>query len=404
MRLTIAVLTIAAFSFIAASAGAATFTVERGTDLQAVIDHASDGDTLLLGAKEFTAVPRSFVDPLCGNCEEPQTTVKASVGFRIIGKGLTILGQGRDSTILITNAGYGIYLENASGTIIRDLTITGGKRDDDGRATDAAVVIRRSRVLIEQVNLQDNEDRSLDTSVVVGIGGVFGREGSEFTVRDCHILNNGWDGIALYRGATATVSDCLIRNGRGVGIGVTWDATCLAYRNEVSGYWKGIGSFGNSILIARNNIVHDNLGWGVAAAGQSCLEAINNVIHHNGNCGIAPWSTDCRGRIINNIITENGWRDQWVCPCVGVWNYGDWAKWDFRNNIVWNNTEGDYRNIWEQNGINGNLSVDPLLSDDGQYRPVEASPVWNAGAVQIFNVDGSTSHIGHQGGPQAISK
>ncbi len=404
MRLIIAVLIIAAFSFIAVSTGAVTFTVERGTDLQAVIDHAADGDTLLLGAREFTAVPRSYQDPLCGNCENPQTEVSASVGFRIIGKGLTILGKGRDSTVLITNAGYGIYLENANGTIIRDLAITGGKRDSNGSATDAAVVIRRSRVLIEQVDIRDNKNRSSDTSLVVGIGGVFGREGSEIIVRACHILNNGWDGIALYRGATATVSDCLIRNGRGVGIGVTWDATCLAYRNEVSGYWKGIGSFGNSILIARNNIVHDNLGWGVAAAGQSCLEAINNVIHRNGNCGIAPWSTDCRGRIINNIITGNGWRDQWICPCVGVWNYGDWAKWDFRNNIVWNNAEGDYRDIWEQSDINGNLSVDPLLSDDGRYEPGEDSPVWHAGAVQIFNVDGSTSHIGHRGGPQAIPR
>ncbi len=35
------------------STTAATLTVERGSDLQAVIDYAQDGDTLLLGAKTF---------------------------------------------------------------------------------------------------------------------------------------------------------------------------------------------------------------------------------------------------------------------------------------------------------------------------------------------------------------
>jgi hypothetical protein len=175
----------------------------------------------------------------------------------------------------------------------------------------------------------------------------------------------------------------------------------MAYRNEVTGFWKGIGSFGTSTVIARNNVVHDNLGWGMIATGQSIMEATNNVVHRNGNCGIAPWGTESRGRFVNNIITENGWREQWVCPCVGVWNYGDWAKWTFRNNIVFGNEAGEYEAIWDQAGINGNLSADPLFYGDSTYRVQEGSPVLNAGDSTIYNLDGSRSHIGLFGGPWA---
>ncbi len=383
------------------SAVPATFTVERGSDLQSVINHASDGDTLRLGAKSFEASPTRFTDPLCGNCLDPQTTVAASYGFIIKNKGLIIIGTDREQTRLITNAGYGVYLENADGTIIRNLTVTGGRRDDDGNATDAGIVVRRSRVTIDQVDVRDNTNRSGDSSVVVGIGGVFGREGAEMIIRDCHIVNGGWDGIALYRGATAYVSDCFIKDGRGAGIGVTWDAYCAAYRNEVTGFWKGIGSFGTTTVIASNNLVHDNLGWGIIATGQSTMEATNNVVHHNGNCGVAPWSTECHGRFVNNIITENGWRDQWVCPRVGVWNYGDWAKWVFRNNIVWGNEAGEYEDIWDQADINGNLNVDPMFAGENDFHLKPQSPAWHAGDSTVFNLDGSRSHIGLYGGPRA---
>lgn len=375
-------------------------SVERGSNLQSVIDYASSGDTIILGAsKTFEARPTAFRDPLCGNCGDPKDGAKATYGFIIKGKTLTIVGTDRATSRLQTNAGYGVYFENSFGSTLRNLTITGGRRDVDGNATDAGVVVRNSRVRIEQVDIRDNTHR-ID-SVIVGIGGVHGREGSEITLDDCHIINNTWDGVALYRGAMATVSDCIIKDGRGAGIGVTWDGTCVAYRNDVSGFWKGIGSFGTSTVIARNNLVHDNLGWGIIATGASTMEAGNNVVFHNGNCGIAPWSTDARGRFINNIIAENGWRDQWVCPCVGVWNYGDWAKWKFSNNVVWHNKAGEYQDIWDQTGMNGNLNVDPKFTSDGSFNLLSDSPCRHAGDTTVFNIDGTISDIGLTGGPQA---
>lgn len=374
-------------------------TIRVQTDLQSAINKASSGDTLLLAASTFTATPTSFIEPMCGNCQEARTPVAASYGFIVKGKGLTIIGEQRSGTRLVTNAGYGVYLENADGTLLRNLTVTGGKRDTSGNATDAGIVIRQSRVTIDQVDVRDNTHR-LD-SVIVGIGGIFSRDGAEVTITNCNIVNNAWDGVALYRGAHVTVTDCTIKDGRGAGIGVTWDATCVAYRNDVSGFWKGIGAFGTSWVIARNNLVHDNLGWGMIATGESFMDMSNNVVHHNGNCGIAPWSTDARGRIVNNIITENGWRDEWVCPCVGVWFYGDWSKWVFTNNLVFNNKAGEYKAIWDQTDYNFNLSKDPLFVGNGDFHLAPGSPAINAGDSTTYDLDGTVSDLGLYGGPQA---
>ncbi len=382
-----------------ATAAAEQLTVERGNDLQSVINYAKDGDTLVLGTKTFPARPTEFTDPLCGNCLDPQTEVAASYGFIIEGKSLILIGRDRTETRLETNAGYGLYIVDCPNVEIHNLTITGGKRDPDGNATDAGIVVRNSRVQVTGVDVRDNDHR-LDT-VVVGVGGIFGREGADLIITDCNIINNGWDGVALYRGARATVTDCQIRDGRGVGIGVTWDASCTAYRNEIIGYWKGIGAFGTSWVIARNNLVHENLGWGMIATGRSYMDMTNNVVYRNGNCGIAPWSSEARGRIANNIISENGWREKWVCPCVGVWNYGDWAKWEYRFNIVYANESGNYEGIWDQTGFNGNVEADPLFVGDGDFHLRSESPGLNGGDTLIYNLDGTVSHTGLYGGPQA---
>ncbi len=384
---------------LAGAVGAATLTVERGSDLQRIINYAASGDTIMIGAKAFTAVGTPFTDPLCGNCQEGITAVPASYGFVIRGKSLTLIGRDRTESRLETNAGYGLYIEDCPEVHIANLTITSGRRDADGNATDAGIVVRQSRVEIVGVDVRDNVHR-ID-SVVVGIGGIFGREGADLTIRNCTIENNGWDGIALYRGALATITDCTIKDGRGAGIGVTWDATCRAFRNNVSGYWKGIGAFGTTWVIARNNLVHDNLGWGIIATGQAYMDICNNVVYHNGNCSVAPWGSDARGRIINNVIAQNGWREQWVCPCVGVWNYGDWAKWEFSNNIVFGNEAGNYEGIWDQTGFKGNLQVDPGFVGDGDFHLKPESPAINGGDSLIFDVNGSISDIGLYGGPQA---
>ncbi len=375
------------------------YNVNRGSNLQSTIDFAKSGDTIIIGEKRLEAVPRMFFDSLCGNCEDHQTMVTASYGFIIENKSLYLIGKDKSKSILKTNAGYGIFIVNSPFVEISNLTITGGVRDSDQNATDGAIVVRNSKVDLHDLKIINNDNRH--DSIIVGIGGIIGREGAEIIAYNIDIINNSWDGVALYRGAMATISDCIIKKGRGAGIGVTWDASCIAYRNNISEYWKGIGAFGTSWVIARNNAVYDNLGWGIIATQNSYMDIANNVVHHNGNCGVAPWSLDSRGRIVNNIITDNGWREKWVCPCVGVWNSGDWIKWEFSHNIVWNNKDGEYEEIWDQTGINGNLSVDPKFISDTIFKLKSNSPAIDSGHPGIYDKDGTRSDIGLYGGPQS---
>jgi hypothetical protein len=370
--------------------------------LQEAIVSCPDGDTIVLEAGIYFAAPQPFTDPLCGNCLDQKTAVSASTGFVIKQKSLTMVGKGKDSTILVTGGGYGIYIESCPSVQLINLKVTGGRRDLDGNATDASVVVRNSRVNIDHCALSGNSHRR--DSVIVGIGGAFGREGAELYLNNCDIIGNGWDGVALYRGAKAVISDCVIKKGRGVGIGVTWDAWCAAYRNDISEYWKGIGSFGTAVVIAHNNLIHENLGWGIIATGSSYMDAAQNIVYHNGNCGLAPWSPECRGRFVNNIVTDNGWRKEWVCPCVGLWNNGSITNWTIANNLIWNNAAGNYKEMPDITGKDGNISADPQFVGGGDYHLKSGSPAIDAGHKEITDHDGSPSDLGIYGGSSAPMK
>ncbi|MDP3024427.1 MAG: right-handed parallel beta-helix repeat-containing protein [candidate division Zixibacteria bacterium] len=368
-------------------------------DLQNAFDQAKDGDTIFIFQGTYEAKPQEYIEELCGNCQEHKTRVNATRGFLVENKGLSIIGSGKDATTLVTKAGYGVLFENSRNSLITRLKITGGKRDVDGNATDAGIVTKFSTVTVEDVEISDNIHRL--ENVVVGIGGVFGRENSEISILNNRIQNNGWDGVALYRGATAYIADNVICDGRGAGIGITWDATATLYRNEISGYWKGIGTFGNSRAVVRNNLVHENLGWGIIATGTSYMDASNNIITRNGNCGFAVWSAECKGVCTNNIITENGWRKEWVCPCVGVWATDINPNFPVTYNDVWNNSAGNYKDIPDQTEQNGNLSVDPLFESQTDFHLKSNSPLIDKGNPLLTDPDGSISDPGLYGGPNA---
>jgi hypothetical protein len=131
------------------------------------------------------------------------------------------------------------------------------------------------------------------------------------------------------------------------------------------------------------------------------MDAGNNVVYHNGNCGMAVWSEECTGRFSNNIVTENGWRDEWVCPCVGVWNYGTLFNFEISYNDVWNNKAGQYRDMPDLTDRDGNISVDPKFIGLIDFRPDNTSPLIDKGNPLITDTDGTQSDMGIYGGPRA---
>ena len=381
-------------------------------DLQTAIDEAGDGSVILVMPGTYSAEPGNFKDFMCGNCLDPSDGANATTGFEIKGKSLTIVGSSVENTILETNAGYGIYIEDCPDVKILNITVTGGTRDQDGSATCAAIVARRSTVEVGYCEIRDNQGDY--EAPVAGIGGVMGREGAILHIHHNKIHDNSWDGVALYRGAVATIHDNEIWNGRGAGIGITWNAHATIIRNEIYGYWKGIGSFGNSRVGVYNNFVHDLAGWGIVATGTSDMICRNNTVTRIGNVGIAGWSEDARIEIVNNIIYNNGGQEQWVAPRVGIWMNCKPGNFVIEYNCFDENYDADLAfgytefkdDTWgfeEEGNLDdyvGNITAPTNLIEEGYVISAD-SPCIDSGDPEVLDPDGSRSDIGVTGGNYA---
>ena len=284
------------------------------------------GASIAIAPGSYDLSPVPYTDPSCGNCEDPAEPVPATLGLRVEGDGLSITGTGMDSVTVFTHAGYGILFENCSNCRIAGVTVTGGERDTSGKATDAGVVVRRSTVAIERCRIAENiGDSATVARTVVGVMGICGREGADLVVRDCEILRNSWDGIALYRDAAALIEGCVVdgvdfgrggpnRGGRGVAIGMTWNARAAVTGNWVRRYWKGIGVFVDAEAEVRENIVEDVLTWGIALwdadKGRPYGDITWNAVHRTGACGISVTRGLDGGRedsrVLRNALVRTG--------------------------------------------------------------------------------------------------
>ncbi len=404
-------------------------------DLQVAFTEAPTGATLLIHEGTYSAKPVAYADPTCGNCSDADVKKGASAtrGFMVKGKELHLLGQGPDKTVLKTNAGYGLFFDDAGNSSVRRLKVTGGKRDADSKATDGGIVVRGTTLFVQYVHVVENDDlyTGPKPDPVVGVAGIVGREEAVLTIVDSVIEDNSWDGVALYRGRLdktptgprATVrrcrigctSSCVSKRGRGAGIGATWDSYLVAEGNVVHHYWKGIGTFGTSRAVVENNVVRDQHGWGIVASGSSVMHATNNVVTRNGTTGMAAWSSGAAGSFVNNIVTGNGVAaKEWVGKKTGVWFNASAAKFKLAYNLVHGNKDSDVCKGGTPggaactklpfDGVNGNISKDPMFVSSTDFHLKKGSPAINAGDPKIKDRDGSRSDMGAFGGPAAPKK
>ena len=216
--------------------------------------------------------------------------------------------------------------------MIRNVSITGGERDVDGNATDAAIVVKNSTVTIENNVIHDNiGDSATVVERVVGVMGICGRENSDISIYSNRIVRNSWDGIALYRDAKATMMYNVIDGvdkaggkraggGRGVAIGVTWNAQATIENNLIRRYWKGIGLFVDAHGTVKHNIVEDMLTWGIALwdadKGKPVGEIDHNIIYNTGACGVSITSSTKRnpGHFVDNYVVKTAWDERYDSP------------------------------------------------------------------------------------------
>jgi hypothetical protein len=308
------------------------YIISTGEELQRLFEHPVDSVTVLLRPGEYFLTPIEIIDSTCGNCEDPDVHTETTAGLILTGRWIKISGPEDRSAVIHTNAGYGLFIYRTARAEIENLVITGGMRTPDGNATDAAIVVKESEAYIHGNIIRDNiGDSGIVSDIIVGIAGIAGRENSKLSIRDNDIIRNSWDGIALYRFSVASImgnyidgvdkaTGQVIGGGRGVGIGVTWNARAIIRDNLVTRYWKGIGVFVDAEGEIENNLVEDIVTWGIAlwSAGDGSAGALvgGNVIYRTGACGVSVSlsSVSSGGSLSENIIVESGQNPRYDDP------------------------------------------------------------------------------------------
>lgn len=151
-------------------------------------------------------------------------------------------------------------------------------------------------------------------------------------IEENEILRNSWDGIALYRGARATIRrnridgvdravGTTIGGGRGVGIGMTWNAIATVEENLVRRYWKGIGVFVDARAVIRRNIVEQIATWGIsywdAGRGRPQADIVENVVFATGACGASITRSaagESPGRFERNLLVGTAQNPKYDSP------------------------------------------------------------------------------------------
>lgn len=294
----------------------------------AELSASSGGEPIRLRLRpgDYHLDPLPITEPTCGNCEDPATPVEATLGLRIAGNGVWIVGADDHRSVIHTGAGYGLLFQDCQECALQGVVVTGGIRDTSSKATDAAVVVQRSSVLIRDNWIRDNiGDPEIIAKGVVGIMGITGREGSRIRIVSNRITRNSWDGIALYRDAEAEIVGNEIDGvdlalgrsaggGRGVGIGLTWNSRAQVRGNRVTHYWKGIGIFVDAQATVEENVVEEIATWGLslwdAGRGRPHGSFRHNVVDSTGACGaaIVRGSPDPppAGDLIDNLFSRTG--------------------------------------------------------------------------------------------------
>lgn len=278
------------------------------------------GLVIVLAPGDYHLRALPYLDPTCGNCEDPAQSMPATLGLRVSGERVTIKADPAGSARIHTHSGYGLLVEECEDCRLEGLTVTAGIRDTAGLATDAGIVVRHSSVTISRCEISGNlGDSAVVAQTVSGIMGVCGREGSRIWLENTRILRNSWDGIALYRDAWARIENCVIDGidggrpgpacgGRGVAVGVTWNARAEIVGNLIRRYWKGVGLFVDAEATVEGNIIEDMLTWGIAlwdaGRGRPYGDIRGNFVYRTGACGISV-TRGLEGGRENTRITGN---------------------------------------------------------------------------------------------------
>jgi hypothetical protein len=296
------------------------------------------GGELRLPAGTYVLEPRVEADTACALCPpgaEQSERPPVTIGLKVSGAGVRIVGEGPGRTIIRTRSGYGILFDGCSDCSLQGVTVTDGARDAAEKASDAAVVVRNSSVRLTDCALSDNLGAELAVEqAFVGISGIVVREGSTAVLERCSILRNSWDGVAALLGGSVVLRDVVIDGvdksqgrtpggGRGVGVRVATGGSATLDGTLVARHAGGLAAYGLSKLDVRDSVIEESTAWGLLAQGDATgvpeLLGQGLVVHRTAACGVSVRG-DVGGRLseLRLVRTAEGGRGAGPCDAVAL--------------------------------------------------------------------------------------
>ena len=361
--------------FASASLMATQVQVKAGDDLQAAVNAANSGDTVLVQAGtyegNFTMKDGVYVSGGWNEDFTAQTEHASILDAKADGR---VLNQPNDFTTL---------------TIWDNFTIQNGKLTEYLDKLGAGVALLKNGRVINCL-VQNNT--------------------FTYTGKEC-----AGGGIANNSGGDTCAINCVVRNNKGThggGIRTAGIAlNCLVENNEATGngggvylHWKG--ELHNSIV--RKNVSKDVGGVDLAATAcaiYNCLVADNHANGVVGGIQVRNGSSVVGCTVVrNNHNTTDPTRVTWGAIRVNSGNSDDYANHQFTNNVVWGNTHNDTifaeqimphtkrYPVRTNNALQGSmdieveyiaLAIDNMAADGPQFNEdysfAWSSPLYNAG-------------------------
>lgn len=303
--------------------------------IRAAIDHAGDGDTILVAAGTYTEQGNS------------------NLGVR--GKAMALIGpSGPDSTVI--EGAISFMEQEERGCLLKGFTITGS----------SGVYCAGVRITIE--------DCIIDRNGSYKGGGVL-VAGSSATIRGCRISNNSseyWGGGIYCEDSGVIVENCTIVSNSGLGGGG------IALRDLTPDGPDDYLKVKNCTIVG-NYIIYGVAG-GVDVNGGSldmedCIVA-GNKASLTGGGGISV--EDCTARIMSTTIASN--RADSYGAGLAVGSAARSTSAEVERCIIWNNCSPSGNNLWVGGGASVRLTccaVDSTGFDVRGHLEIVGDQVWS---------------------------